>query len=78
MSLSNKYNVPHSTIIKMVNDGVIPGSVIRYQEVYDKCLHYKSKNAGQSNNQMFHVISEELKMNYDNVKKIFYIMEKRM
>lgn len=35
MSLSKKYNIPQSTVLKMVNDGVISCSWPMYEKIYD-------------------------------------------
>lgn len=35
MSLSNKYNIPQSTVNKMIQDGFLSCSIPKYEEIYD-------------------------------------------
>lgn len=77
MSLSQKYNVPRETIQKMVNEGVIPTSVVRYHEVYDHYKTIKSASPGRSDASIFVDMSIQMNISEASIKKIVYQMGKR-
>lgn len=78
MSLSNKYNIPLETIQRMVKDGVISCSAVRYEEVYDAYKKYKAQNPDKSDSKIFCEMSDQMSdMTDSSIKKIVYIMGKR-
>lgn len=77
MSLSKKYNIPMETIQKMVNDGVISCSAVRYEEVFEEYKKYKLESPGKSDSQIFYEMSDQMHMSDASIKKIVYIMGKK-
>lgn len=72
MSLEKKYNIASETLKRMVQDGIISGSVVRDSEVYDLFLQIKSFNTTRTNKDIFFQMSEDLKMSTHNIERIVY------
>jgi hypothetical protein len=77
MSIEKKYNIPLETVQRMVKDGVISCSAVRYEEVYEAYLKYKTSSPGKSDSQIFYAMSDQMNMSDSSIKKIVYIMGKR-
>lgn len=77
MSISNKYNIPLETVKKMVKDGVISCSAVRYEEVYEEYKKYKLASPDKSDSQIFYDMSDQMNMTDAAIKKIVYIMGKK-
>jgi hypothetical protein len=74
MSLSNKYNIPQSTVNKMVKDGVISCTWPRYEEVYDMYKSYSS--SGKTKTEIYYEIAERTRISEHTVKMIVLKMDK--
>jgi len=78
MTIENKYNVPRETIQKMVNDGVIPCSVVNHYQVYDLFQRYKNECPTCTQNSVLWRVAEERNEPFDRIKKIVYELGKKL
>lgn len=66
MKLSNKYNVPQSTLDQMVKDGIISSKWPAYEEVYGLFLSMKS--SGKSKEKIYMDISDKKNIPWRTVR----------
>lgn len=76
MSLAKKYDIPLETVQRMVKDGVISCSAVRYEEVYDAYKKYKTVSPNKSDVQISYEIADQMNMSDTSVRKIIYLMKK--
>jgi hypothetical protein len=74
MKLSNKYNIPQSTINQMVNDGVIGCQWTQYEKVYEEFQALYA--SGKSKSEIYMDLSIKYKMSDRTVRHIISIIGK--
>jgi len=70
--LSNKYNIPESTVKQMIKDGWITCSVSKWEEVY-KCFKETQALTGKSKDAVAFDVAQKTGASYRNV---LYIVER--
>lgn len=76
MSLESKYGISKETVLKMVNDGVIPCFVKNHYEIYDHYQRLKSVCPSCSVVSLAAQIEEATGVDRENVRKIIYKLGK--
>lgn len=76
MRLDEKYNIPKETIIKMVNDGVISGSMARNYEILEYYQLLKKSNPSMKINQIISNVAEDMRVSTATVEKAVYTLRK--
>lgn len=70
MILENRYGLSSDQVKRLVNDGIIPCSVVNHYQVFEQFERFKSECPSCSQADLFRRVEDRTGVDFWNVKKI--------